>query len=98
QHVDGARIDVADVDLAVLAHGDAAARREGPAFQEASFGIEDGHALIVAVVDQQAALPVDGDTMRHLELAWTTALLAADHLQELTIGGEAHDARVHVTV
>jgi len=65
---------------------------------EFALGIEDQHALVVAVGGIDAALRVYGDAVDHRHLAVALALLAAKDPHELPFRRELDDALVGVSV
>ncbi len=90
--VDDADIDVADIDSIVVVHCDPAARWKRPALDELAFRVEDGDALVVAVVHKDPALRIQSNAVRQLKLSRLGAFHAADDPDKLPGAGEVHDA------
>src|SRR5689334_23020775 len=90
--VDDAGIHVADIHGIVRGDLDSAARGKRPALDEFTVLVEDGNALIVAVVYENPALRIQRDAVRELKLSGLGALHTADDSDELTVAREVHDA------
>src|SRR5262249_59501893 len=85
QNRDGSSIDVADVDRIVAYHDEVASAWRSPVFDKFSILIKNGDALVVAVGNEQAALRINGDSVRQLKLTGSVTLDAANDFDEFSI-------------
>src|SRR5688500_10327822 len=83
--VHDACIPVPVVSRVVCGNRYPAARGIGPRLHELAILVEDGHTLVVAVVDQDAAPGIQGDAVRELQLPRLRALYPADDPNELSV-------------
>ena len=69
QDVDNAGVHVADIHSIAGGDNDTATRRERPAFDKFPVLVEDRNTLVVAVVDENPALGIQGDAVWYLKLS-----------------------------
>src|SRR5262249_44478730 len=85
---------IGDIEPVVLVDPDAARSPELlPRVEELAVLIEDVHAAVAAVSDEESSLRVEGDHVRTPELAFVRPEMAERH-HELPVLVELHDARV----
>ena len=68
QDVDNAGIHVADIHGIAGSDNDTATRRERPAFDKFPILVEDRNTLVIAVIDENPALGIQGDAVWYLKL------------------------------
>src|SRR5262245_37762772 len=91
-----ARLRIGGVENVVAVDVEAARPAELPPFGEKfSILVEDLDAVVGAVGDEQPPARIHGESMRHVEFALSLARFAPG-LDEFTVLGELHDARVRL--